>query len=178
METSIFFPLHITLGLEAQETPLANAPTVFQTLTTSYASEVAPVALRGCRAASSAYGKPKFSLITLVDLTTWVNACWGIGQLISIVMLRGLLNRTDEWGWRIPYATQVGFFVISCPSCSASARPALNRRANILLMMHVLTVDLASASHRGRPSCPRITLVVRPEGSIGRCPKKSASVDQ
>lgn len=61
---------------------------VFQTLTTSYASEVAPVALRGY-------------------LTTWVNACWGIGQLISLGVLRGLLHRTDQWGWRIPYAIQV-----------------------------------------------------------------------
>ncbi|KAL8364826.1 hypothetical protein RB595_003890 [Gaeumannomyces hyphopodioides] len=60
---------------------------IFQTLTTSYAAEVAPVALR-------AY------------LTTWVNACWGIGQLVSVGMLRGLLSRTDEWGWRIPYALQ------------------------------------------------------------------------
>jgi len=60
---------------------------IFQTLTTSYASEVAPVALRGY-------------------LTTWVNACWGIGQLIALGVLRGLLNRTDQWGWRIPYAIQ------------------------------------------------------------------------
>lgn len=60
---------------------------IFQTLTTSYASEVVPVALRGY-------------------LTTWVNACWGIGQLISLAMLRGLLQRDDDWGWRIPYALQ------------------------------------------------------------------------
>ncbi|GFZ48547.1 Alpha-glucosides permease MPH2 [Saitozyma sp. JCM 24511] len=58
---------------------------IFQTLTTSYAAEVAPVALRGY-------------------LTTWVNACWGIGQLIAVGMLKGLLTRTDQWGWRIPYA--------------------------------------------------------------------------
>ncbi|ORY20425.1 putative general alpha-glucoside permease [Naematelia encephala] len=60
---------------------------IFQTLTTSYAAEVAPVALRSY-------------------LTTWVNACWGIGQLISLAVLRGLLSRTDQWGWRIPYALQ------------------------------------------------------------------------
>ena len=36
-----------------------------------------------------------------------MNACWGIGQLISLSVLRGLLNRTDQWGWRIPYALQV-----------------------------------------------------------------------
>ncbi|KAK3182208.1 hypothetical protein K4F52_006577 [Lecanicillium sp. MT-2017a] len=60
---------------------------VFQTLTTSYACEVGPVALR-------AY------------LTTWVNACWGIGQLIATGILRTLLDREDEWGWRIPFALQ------------------------------------------------------------------------
>jgi hypothetical protein len=36
-----------------------------------------------------------------------VNACWGIGQLIAVGMLKGLLTRTDQWGWRIPYAVQV-----------------------------------------------------------------------
>jgi hypothetical protein len=25
------------------------------------------------------------------------------GQLISIGVLRGLLGRTDQWAWRIPY---------------------------------------------------------------------------
>ncbi|KAJ2968522.1 hypothetical protein NQ176_g9139 [Zarea fungicola] len=60
---------------------------VFQTLTTSYACEVGPVALR-------AY------------LTTWVNACWGIGQLIATGILKSLLNRKDQWGWRIPFALQ------------------------------------------------------------------------
>jgi len=40
-------------------------------------------------------------------LTTWVNACWGIGQLLALAVLRGLLPRQDDWGWRIPYALQV-----------------------------------------------------------------------
>ena len=31
---------------------------------------------------------------------------WVIGQTISAGVLRGLLHRTDQWGWRIPYATQ------------------------------------------------------------------------
>lgn len=38
---------------------------MFQTITISYASEICPVALRGY-------------------LTTYVNACWGIGQLIGL----------------------------------------------------------------------------------------------
>lgn len=60
---------------------------IFQTLTTAYASEVCPTALR-------AY------------LTTYVNLCWVIGQLIGSGVLRGLLGRTDEWSYRIPYALQ------------------------------------------------------------------------
>lgn len=60
---------------------------VFQTVTVTYASEVCPVILR-------AY------------LTTYVNICWIIGQLIAAGVLRGLLSRTDEWAYRIPFAIQ------------------------------------------------------------------------
>ncbi|KAL2065830.1 hypothetical protein VTL71DRAFT_3500 [Oculimacula yallundae] len=60
---------------------------VFQTLTTSYASEVCPVALRGY-------------------LTTYVNMIWGLGQLIASGISRSLLTRNDQWAYRIPYALQ------------------------------------------------------------------------
>lgn len=60
---------------------------VFQTITTAYASEVCPVALRGY-------------------LTTYVNFCWGVGQIIAVGVLRGLLSRDDEWAYRIPFALQ------------------------------------------------------------------------
>jgi SP family general alpha glucoside:H+ symporter-like MFS transporter len=59
----------------------------FQTLTTTYAAEVSPIALRPY-------------------LTTWVNLCWGFGSIIATGVLRGLLGRTDQWSWRIPYAIQ------------------------------------------------------------------------
>ncbi|KAH9209811.1 hypothetical protein DL95DRAFT_427989 [Leptodontidium sp. 2 PMI_412] len=59
----------------------------YPTLTTAYAAEVSPPALRPY-------------------LTTFNNMAWVIGQTISSGVLRGLLSRTDEWGWRIPYATQ------------------------------------------------------------------------
>lgn len=78
----------------------------FQTLTTTYAAEISPAPLRPF-------------------LTTYVNMCvsvlrkfasadekesddaqWVMGQLISVGVLRGFLHRTDEWGWRIPYAIQ------------------------------------------------------------------------
>lgn len=60
---------------------------VYQTVSVTYASEVCPVALR-------AY------------LTTYVNLCWVIGQLIASGVLKGLANRTDEWAYRIPFAVQ------------------------------------------------------------------------
>ncbi|KAJ5779140.1 hypothetical protein N7457_006860 [Penicillium paradoxum] len=60
---------------------------VYQTLTVTYASEVCPVALR-------AY------------LTTYVNMCWVIGQLIASGVLKGLVDRVDQWAYRIPFALQ------------------------------------------------------------------------
>lgn len=60
---------------------------VFQTMTTAYASDVCPVALR-------AY------------LTTYVNLCWVFGQLIGSGVLRAMLERNDQWGYRIPFALQ------------------------------------------------------------------------
>ncbi|KAF3904066.1 hypothetical protein ABW20_dc0109632 [Dactylellina cionopaga] len=63
---------------------------MFQTLTTTYAADVAPIPLRPI-------------------LTTYVNMCWVMGQFISTGSLRGLLHRTDDWAWRIPYAIQWAF---------------------------------------------------------------------
>ncbi|KAK9326795.1 general substrate transporter [Lipomyces starkeyi] len=60
---------------------------VFQTLTISYAAEVCPVALRGY-------------------LTTYVNFCWGLGQVIGLGVIKSMLGREDEWAYRIPYALQ------------------------------------------------------------------------
>lgn len=59
----------------------------FQTLTVSYASEVCPVVLR-------------------VYLTTYVNACWVIGQLISSCVLKGTLSMDTQWAYKIPWALQ------------------------------------------------------------------------
>ncbi|KAG5929003.1 hypothetical protein E4U53_002533 [Claviceps sorghi] len=60
---------------------------VFQTMTTTYASEVCPTHLR-------AY------------LTTYVNLCWVFGQLIASGILRAMLTRTGKWGYKIPFALQ------------------------------------------------------------------------
>ena len=37
---------------------------------------------------------------------SYVNLCWVFGQLIASGVLRGLLNRNDEWAYRIPFAIQ------------------------------------------------------------------------
>lgn len=60
---------------------------VFQTLTTTYAAEVCPVPLRPY-------------------LTTFVNLCWVIGQLIAAGILKAFVSGTSEWSYRIPYAIQ------------------------------------------------------------------------
>lgn len=60
---------------------------IIQTLTTTYAAEVSPVALR-------AY------------VTSYVNLCWVIGGFISTGVLRGTVNRADQWAYRIPFALQ------------------------------------------------------------------------
>jgi MFS transporter, SP family, general alpha glucoside:H+ symporter len=60
---------------------------IFQTLVVTYASEVCPTVLR-------------------CYLTTYVNICWVLGQLIASGVLRGLVERTDQWSYRIPFAIQ------------------------------------------------------------------------
>lgn len=60
---------------------------IFRTLTISYAAEVCPVALRGY-------------------LTTYINLCWVIGQLLATGVLRSFLRRDDQWSYRIPFALQ------------------------------------------------------------------------
>ncbi|KAL1623323.1 hypothetical protein SLS56_008323 [Neofusicoccum ribis] len=84
---AIFFTAQSVVALQVGEI-LAGIPWgVFQTLTVTYASEVVPVALRGY-------------------LTTYVNFCWGLGQLIGVGVIKSMLSRTDEWSFRIPYALQ------------------------------------------------------------------------
>ncbi|EGD98642.1 maltose permease [Trichophyton mentagrophytes] len=84
---SLFFTAQNVQTLLAGEILCGIPWGVFQTLTITYASEVCPVALRGY-------------------LTTYVNLCWGLGQLIGIGVIRSMLDREDEWSFRIPYALQ------------------------------------------------------------------------
>ena len=85
--TTIFFTAQNVQTLLVAEILCGIPWGVFQTLTITYASEVCPVALRGY-------------------LTTYVNFCWGLGQLIGIGVIKAMLGRTDQWAYRIPYALQ------------------------------------------------------------------------
>ncbi|KAK6212662.1 hypothetical protein LQW54_005083 [Pestalotiopsis sp. IQ-011] len=60
---------------------------VFQTMTIAYAVEVCPVPLRHY-------------------LTTFVSLCWITGQFMSSGVLVAFVNRTDVWGYKIPFALQ------------------------------------------------------------------------
>lgn len=82
----IFFAINVEMLL-AGEILTGLVWGAFQTLSVSYASEVCPVVLR-------------------IYLTTYVNACWVIGQLIASLVLRGTLNMTSQWAYRIPFALQ------------------------------------------------------------------------
>lgn len=68
--TAIFFTAQNVQTLLVAEILCGIPWGVFQTLTITYASEVCPVALRSY-------------------LTTYVNLCWGLGQLIGIGVIKG-----------------------------------------------------------------------------------------
>ena len=85
--TAIFFTAQNVQTLQVAEILCGIPWGVFQTLTITYAAEVCPVALRGY-------------------LTTYVNFCWGLGQVIGIGVIKSMLPRTDQWAYRIPYALQ------------------------------------------------------------------------
>ncbi|KAM5343363.1 hypothetical protein ACJ41O_011900 [Fusarium nematophilum] len=60
---------------------------IFQTLTTAYAAEICPAAMRGY-------------------LTAWVSMCWGAGSFLATGVLRGSLDLSGDAGWRVPYGLQ------------------------------------------------------------------------
>ncbi|OAA61293.1 Sugar/inositol transporter [Niveomyces insectorum RCEF 264] len=81
-----FFAPNVTVLLVGQIL-FGIAMGLYQTTPVVYALEISPVSLQ-------AY------------LTTYVNTCWAIGHLIGAGILRGVLTRTDQWGYRIPFAIQ------------------------------------------------------------------------
>jgi SP family general alpha glucoside:H+ symporter-like MFS transporter len=85
----VFFNVNSLVQLLIGEILLGIPWGVFQTITTTYASEVCPTNLR-------AY------------LTTYVNLCWVLGQLIASGVLKAMQEgySNSEWGYRIPFALQ------------------------------------------------------------------------
>ncbi|KAK3074871.1 hypothetical protein LTR53_002325 [Teratosphaeriaceae sp. CCFEE 6253] len=82
----LFFAQNLTMLLVGEI--LCGIPWgAFQTLTTTYAAELCPVALR-------AY------------LTTYVNLCWVIGQFLSSGVLKSVATKTGPIGYKLPYGLQ------------------------------------------------------------------------
>ncbi|KAK5022395.1 hypothetical protein LTS07_010055 [Exophiala sideris] len=85
--TAVFFTAQTLVAIQVAEILCGIPWGIFQTLTITYASEVCPVALRGY-------------------LTTYVNFCWGLGQVVGIGVIKSMLPSDDQWSYRIPYALQ------------------------------------------------------------------------
>lgn len=70
-------------------------------MTVTYAAEVMPINIRPY-------------------LTTYVNMCWVIGQIICSGINRALISNTTEWAYRIPFAVQ---WIWPIPIVSDSSDP-------------------------------------------------------
>ncbi|KAL5095172.1 hypothetical protein Trisim1_003782 [Trichoderma cf. simile WF8] len=60
---------------------------VFSIMGAVYSSEICPLVLRGY-------------------MTSFINICWVIGQLIIAGILQGLVNNTTKWAYKIPFAVE------------------------------------------------------------------------
>ncbi|RMJ04973.1 hypothetical protein CDV36_014352 [Fusarium kuroshium] len=101
---------------------------VFQGIATAYAADLCPVALR-------AY------------LTTYVNLCFVMGQLLSTGVLRATIQRDDEWAFRIPFALQwmwpipiiIGIFFTPESPCTDEVVQQAN--ATVAMMLHTNAME-------------------------------------
>ncbi|KAL4967046.1 general substrate transporter [Aspergillus stella-maris] len=77
-----------SLGAQVAGQVLCGIPWgIFATIGPAYSSELLPMALRPY-------------------LTAYTNMCFAIGQFLSMGVLQSLLNRPDEWSYRIPFGVQ------------------------------------------------------------------------
>ncbi|KFY17118.1 hypothetical protein V492_00895 [Pseudogymnoascus sp. VKM F-4246] len=63
---------------------------IFQTITTNYASDICPTAIRGY-------------------VTAWTNVCWIIGQLGASIVLQVLVKNETELAYKLPLGLQWAF---------------------------------------------------------------------
>jgi MFS family permease len=94
------FPFSVYVEHVHTELAIGMPLGIFQTVTCVYAVEVLPTALRG-------------------HLTAYVNACWLFGQLIASGTLRGTLNMSAPWAYRVPFAVQ---YVVSVSNLAQTNR--------------------------------------------------------
>ncbi|KAK6906355.1 hypothetical protein L486_06082 [Kwoniella mangroviensis CBS 10435] len=89
MAAAIFIPVFASSlpVLAAGELICGISWGVFQTLSTSYASEVVPTVLRPY-------------------VTAFICMCWGGGILLSSGVVRAVVNVPGDWGWRLPFLLQ------------------------------------------------------------------------
>ncbi|CZS95258.1 related to alpha-glucoside transport protein [Rhynchosporium agropyri] len=136
---------------------------IFQTLTTAYAAEICPPAMRGY-------------------LTAWVSMCWGAGSFLATGVLRGALQfgPNNDAGWRVPYGIQwvwippllvVGYMAPESPwylirkGRQAEAEQSLRRLARkghytdrtmaetLALMNHTNEMERIEAEHGSYKEC-------------------------
>lgn len=114
---------------------------VFVTSAPAYASECLPMSLR-------------------VYLASWTNMCFIVGQLIAAGVLAGLVDRSDEWAYRIPFALQWMWPLFLVPILSfapespwhlvrvgqlAKAKMSLSRLQGEKASVHGITVEATLA---------------------------------
>lgn len=160
----LFFAVNVQMLLAANI--LCGIPWgIFQTLTTAYAAEICPAAMRGY-------------------LTAWVSMCWGCGSFLAAGVLRGSMDLEGDLGWRVPYALQwiwvvplftVGYFAPESPwylirrGRIEDAEKSLRRlarkghyteesmAASLALMKHTNEMEKIEAAHASYMDCFRDT---------------------
>jgi hypothetical protein len=116
-------------------------------MTVSYAAEVMPVRLRQY-------------------LTTYVNLCWVIGQIISSGVNRALVGNDTEWAYKVSSPKTKSITThdhLSYGSFSDPLRAAM---------------DLGLAYRCWYRFCPRVSLVVDPKGKVRRCREVFDAIDR
>ncbi|KAL1408644.1 hypothetical protein Q8F55_005457 [Vanrija albida] len=114
----------------------------FSSSAVSYASDVTPIPLRGY-------------------LTTYVNLCWIIGQMLAAGILRRATSLEGQWGYKVPFAVQwvwvVPLFIVAVV---APESPWFLVRKGRLEEAEAVVVRLSSKTRKIDPS-KTVAMMVR-----------------